>query len=308
MKVDVVGFGALNIDKLYQVNKIAKEEDEVYIKDLTQSCGGSAANTLIGLSRLGLNTGMIGKVAKDSEGNLLIKNLKSEGVNTERVIIADKGRSGTVLGFVDAKGQRALYVDPGVNDSLKPEEIKSDLFEEVKILHLTSFVGKSIKAQETLIQKLPSTIKISFDPGKIYAERGISYIRNILKRTNILLLNEGELKLLTHKKYKTIEDRVKSLQDYGIDTIVVKKGDKGSYAADNETSCSIKAFTVECKDTTGAGDAFNAGFIYGKLKGEDLYNSCLIGNLVAACCVEESGAIKGLPNSSRIKKKFVSIK
>lgn len=308
MKADVVGFGALNIDKLYQVNKIAKEEDEVYIKDLTQTCGGSAANTIIGLSRLGLNTGIIGKVSKDAEGNLLLKNLKNEGVNTAGIVIVDQGRSGTVLGFVDAEGQRALYVDPGVNDSLKSEEIKLDLLEDVKILHLTSFVGGSIKAQETLVENLPSSVKVSFDPGKIYAERGIIYIQNILKRTSILLLNEGELKLLTHNRYKTIEDRVKSLQDYGIDTIVVKRGDKGSYAADSETSCSIEAFTVECKDTTGAGDAFNAGFIFGKLKGKDLYNSCLTGNLVAACCVEESGAIKGLPDPSRLKKEFANIK
>ena len=61
-----------------------------------------------------------------------------------------------------------------------------------------------------------------------------------------------------------------------------------------------KAFQVKCKDTTGAGDAFNAGFLYGFLNGKNLYNSCLLGNYVAACCVEEIGAIKGLPNSSNI--------
>ena len=71
MSLDVVGFGALNVDKLYHVNRIAKEDEEAYIKYLTQSCGGSAANTMVGLSRLGLKTGYIGKVSNDHGGNLI---------------------------------------------------------------------------------------------------------------------------------------------------------------------------------------------------------------------------------------------
>ena len=112
MSLDVIGFGALNIDKLYQVNKIAKEDEEAYIKDYTLSCGGSAANTIIGLSRLGLKTGYIGKVSNDPEGNLILDNLKNEDVNTNGIII-EEGRTGNVTGYVDSSGQRALYVDSG---------------------------------------------------------------------------------------------------------------------------------------------------------------------------------------------------
>ena len=72
MKLDVVGFGALNIDKLYQVNRIAHEDEEAYITGFSESCGGSAANTIIGLARLGVKTGFIGKVATDREGTLLL--------------------------------------------------------------------------------------------------------------------------------------------------------------------------------------------------------------------------------------------
>lgn len=302
MMFDVVGFGALNVDKLYLVNKIAGEDEEAHIMSLNQSCGGSAANTLIGLSRLGLDTGVIGKVSKDQEGRLLLENLKKEGVNTHGVILFEGGRSGTVMGFVDPEGQRALYVDPGVNDLIKPDEIKPEYSLNSKILHLSSFVKGSIKAQKVLLDKLPSDVKVSLDPGRIYAERGLDYLKDILKRTNILLLNEGELKLLTEKKYRTFQEETKVLLDYGIDIIAVKRGDKGSYVTDGEESHFIEAFKTRCKDTTGAGDAFNAGFLYGMVKGEKLYDCSLTGNYVAACCVKEMGATENLPNASQLRK------
>ncbi|MGO9386997.1 MAG: carbohydrate kinase family protein [Methanobacterium sp.] len=299
MSLDVVGFGALNIDKLYQVNKIAKEDEEAYIKDYTQSCGGSAANTVVGLSRLGLKTGYIGKVANDPEGTLILDNLKNEDVNTNGITI-EEGRTGNVMGYVDLNGQRALYVDPGVNDLIKLEEIKIEYLKDIKILHLTSFVGDSIKAQEELLEELPPSVKVSFDPGRIYAEKGLGYIKNILERTNILLVNEEELKILTNNYVNILEDQIKNLTEFEIDLIIVKRGVKGCYVTNGIKSHSVEAFQVKCVDTTGAGDAFNAGFIYGLLEGKNIYDSCIIGNYVAACCVEEIGSIKGLPNSSNI--------
>ena len=84
MTLDVVGFGALNLDRLFQVNHIACEDEEGQIKNLHESCGGSAANTIIGLARLGLDTGFIGKISSDREGEILLVNLKNEDVDTRR--------------------------------------------------------------------------------------------------------------------------------------------------------------------------------------------------------------------------------
>jgi ribokinase len=80
MKLDVIGFGALNLDKLYRVNKIAREDEESFITDLKESAGGSAANTIVGLARLGLKTGFIGKVGADREGELLLQDFRNEEV------------------------------------------------------------------------------------------------------------------------------------------------------------------------------------------------------------------------------------
>ncbi len=299
-KIEVAGFGALNIDKLYRVNKISCMDDEGYIKDFSKSCGGSAANTIIGLSRLGIKTGIIGKISKDDDGKLLLRNLKKEGIATEN-IIREGGRSGKVLGFVDDNGQRALYVDPGVNDEIEFSEIELDHMDDLRVLHLTSFVGKSIEAQKQLVAEISGNVAVSFDPGRIYMHKGINYIKGILERTNILLINEVELEHIMGHEYPTLKEKVKAILDYGIEIVVVKRGNKGSYLTDGDESHNLKPFNVNCVDTTGAGDAFNAGFIYGFINGKTLEECGIIGNFVAGCCIEKDGAIKGLPNLLKLK-------
>jgi ribokinase len=316
MKRDVVGFGALNIDKLYQVNRIAHEDEEAYITGFSESCGGSAANTIIGLARLGVITGFIGKVATDREGSLLHNNLQNENVNTQCVTISDNGRSGTVNGFVDGKGQRALYVDPGVNDCVEENEMDMDYINNSKLIHMTSFVGKydekSINSQKQVIEELSSHVSMSFDPGRLYTDRGVEFLDKFLIRTDILLINQSELKhLLTGKiensrrdneqiNRETAEAAQKIQGEYGIDIVVVKMGDKGSYVTRDGKSIFTNAFKVHCVDTTGAGDAFNAGFIKGYLNNEDMEACAIKGNYVASQCVTEHGATDGLPDIIKI--------
>ncbi|MCC7551141.1 MAG: carbohydrate kinase family protein [Methanobacterium sp.] len=297
MSLDVIGFGALNLDRLFQVNKIACKDEEGYIEDLHESCGGSAANTIIGLSRLGMETGFLGKVASDREGKTLMENLKSEGVDTEGIIQSPTGRSGTVHGYVDLEGERALYVDPGVNDNITINEINQDYASSTRLIHLTSFVGKSIKAQEALLDIIPDEVKVSLDPGMIYATKGIKSLEKILQRTNIMLLNHMELELLV-PEIEGQENKINSLLDFGIQVLVVKQGVKGCSVTDGIRTYQLEAFTVNCQDTTGAGDAFNSGFLYGFLEGKNLKESAMIGNFVASYCVQELGATTGLPSKS----------
>ncbi len=312
MKFDVVGFGALNLDKLYHVNKIAHEDEESFITGKSESCGGSAANTIVGLARLEMRTGFIGKVATDQEGSLLHNNLQNENINTKGVLVTDDGRSGTVSGFVDSNGQRALYVDPGVNDCIKFDEIDTEYIDSSKLLHITSFVGKydekSIKTQKRVLNEISNKVCVSFDPGRLYSERGLDFLDTFLNRTDILLINQSELMLLNDSKdnlklnHNETPKNVKIIQqEYGIDIVVVKIGDKGSLVTQNEKSQLINAFDVTCVDTTGAGDAFNSGFLHGYLKGEDIKTMALKGNYVASRCITEHGATDGLPDIQNLK-------
>ncbi len=297
---DVVGFGALNMDQLHMVDQLAGPDEESFITGFTESCGGSAANTIIGISRLGLKTGFIGKISTDREGKILLNNLIQEKVDTQGLMVTTQGRSGRVMGFVDKKGQRSLYVDPGVNDTISIEELDLSYLINTKILHLTSFVGDSIRAQQDLIAEIHEKIKISFDPGRLYVEKGWNELKPFLERTDILLINEMELQLLLGSKFLSYSQGAKLLLDEGIANVVVKRGDKGSYAVNNEFEVTLPSREVQCVDTTGAGDAFNAGFLYGFSKEYNLEESCKLGNFVASKCVVCPGATSGLPYAATI--------
>lgn len=304
MTFDVIGFGALNVDKLYKVNMIAREEEESFVMDFQEAPGGSAANTIAGLARLELRTGFIGKIAGDREGELLLNDFRKEKVDTNGIIVSKKGRSGVVTGYVDGKGERALYVDPGVNDWLDFKEINLDYAVDTEFLHLTSFVGeKPFEAQKQLINQL-STVKISFDPGTLYARKSLKSLKPIIQKSHVAFPNENEIKLLTGRDF---EGGSKVLINEGVSLVAVKLGARGCYVTNGEESHLVAPYEKNLVDTTGAGDAFCAGFLYGLIRGRDLYECGRLGNFVAARCIEQVGARKGLPRLSALEDSYKSL-
>ena len=293
-RFDVVGFGALNVDMLMKVDRLARAEEESFIEDYTESCGGSAANTIVALARLGCKVGFIGKVANDREGKLQLDCFSMEGVDTNGIIHAQQGKSGSVLGFEDKKGARALYINSGVNDTISPEEIKPDYASQAKFLHLTSFVGeKSLQTQIKLLTALLSDVKISFDPGAIYARKGYSAIEPIIKKAHVFMPNSLELEQLTGESdYCNGAD---FMIGRGVKVVAVKLGSKGCYVTDGRERLRIEPFKVKVVDTTGAGDAFCAGFLYGLVNNKELSECGRLGNFVASRCVMAMGARAGLP-------------
>ncbi len=298
MTFDVVGFGALNLDKLFKVNIIAKKEEEGAVLDFKESAGGSAANTVVGLARLELKTGFIGKVATDREGKFLLDEFRKEGVDINGITVSEKDRSGTVMGFIDPQGDRALYVDPGVNDHMDFRDINLDYVSDTKFLHLSSFVGeKPFKSQKQLIDRL-SSVKISFDPGAIYARRGLDALKPIIKKSYVMFPNGIEVKQLTGHDYR---EGARMLTELGANIVAVKLGKRGCYVTDGKERHLIEAYKVEVVDTTGAGDAFCAGFLYGLTKRKDLYECGKLGNFVASRCISKMGARTGLPRLADLK-------
>jgi ribokinase len=293
-KFNVVGFGALNVDMLLKVNRFAGAEEESFIEDYTEACGGSAANTMVGLARLGCKVGFIGKVASDREGKLQIDCFNTEGVDTNGIVQAKQGKSGSVLGFVDKKGARALYINPGVNDAIESREINLDYVAQTGFLHLSSFVGeKPFRAQKKLVGMLPSAIKVSFDPGSVYAQKGFAAIEPIIRSSYVLMPNALELEQLTGEPdYQKGADFMVEL---GVKIVAVKLGSKGCYVTDGQERQRVEAFQVKAVDTTGAGDAFNAGFLYGLINNKSLGECGYLGNFVASRSVMKMGARAGLP-------------
>ena len=298
MKFDVVCFGALNIDRLYRVNRIAGRDEESFIIDFKEAPGGSAANTAVGLARLGLKTGFIGKASDNREGKLLLNDFKRQNVDVGGVIISREGRSGVAMGYVDTKGDRALYIDPGVNDSLEFKEIDLKYAGNTEFLHLTSFIGeKPFKAQKGLVRRLRD-VRLSFDPGELYTRKGLAALKLMIERSFVMLPSKNELKILTGKKY---DEGSKILIKKGVSIVAVKLGERGCYVTNGKESYLVEPYKVKVVDTTGAGDAFCAGFLYGLIKNKDLYECGRFGNFVASRCIEKVGAREGLPRLSDLR-------
>jgi ribokinase len=297
MEFDVVGFGALNVDKLGHVNRIARGGEESFILSISEAAGGSAANTIVGLARLGIKTGFIGKVANDHEGQLLLNDFRREGVNTDGITVVRQGHSGNVTAFVDKTGERALYVHPSVNDTLTLKEIDLEYAERTEFMHLASMDEKPFRIQRQLVEMLPN-VNISLDPGEIYARKGLANLVSILKRCSSFMPSENELRILTGKPFR---EGAASLLKHGVSVVAVKLGRKGCYVTNGKESHLIEPFDAKPVDKTGAGDAFCAGFLYGLVRKKDLYECGRLGNFVASRCIEKIGARAGLPRASDLK-------
>lgn len=292
MKLECIGFGALNVDKLYQVERIAKPGEESFIIGCEEHLGGSSANTMVGLSRLGHRVGYIGKIANDDNGKLHLNSFINECIDIGGVVKAGYGRSGVVMGFVDQHGERTLYVDPGANDTLDFTELNLDYAADSTFLHLTSFVGeRPFITQRKLLEALPS-IQLSFDPGELYVRKGMQTIRPFLKRSYVVFPNKNELSLLTNEK---IEEGAKILIKEGAEIVAVKLGEKGCFVTDGKESFSVPAIKTKVVDATGAGDAFCAGFLHGILERKDIHYCASLGNIVASKKLLKLGARDGLP-------------
>ena len=292
LNAEVIGFGALNVDKLYSVENIASKDEESFIKGETDTPGGSAANTMVGLSRLGCSTSVIGKIAEDDDGDLIEYNLAINGIYTNNLIYSETGATGKCLGFVDSNGERCLYIDPGVNDEIRLDEINPLNIMRCKIMHYTSFVGDSFNTQIELLDLLNKECILSFDPGILYVQKGFDELKPILDRTDILLINESELRLLCNNNESSLKELAIGFLDMGIETVVIKQGSKGVFAMNNNETCEVESYKCDVVDTTGAGDSFNSGFLYSYLKGYDLEKSCQIGNWVASKAIEGFGMEK----------------
>lgn len=296
----VIGFGALNVDNFFKVENLLLSENPAYPVDV--QAGGSAANTITALAKLGIDTGFIGIVAADAYGKLLISEFRGRDVDTTNIVIRKSHDlmvgSGSLDAFVDREGRRSLFVKPQVNSSLNLNEINIKYVNSASHLHLSSFVDDAqLEIQKKVVNKIQKNIQISFSPGSLYCDRGLEKILPIIKRTEILFLDKREIYQLVKKNYRIA---AQSLLKLGPKIVVVTKGKDGAFVTDGKISYEVKARKVKVVDTTGAGDAFAAGFLFGQLSKLNMEKSAEIGNGVASFAIQKIGARIGLPNRKEL--------
>src|SRR4030042_1069357 len=115
-QIDIVGFGAMNIDRLYRVDELVVDGEQL-VADFASFPGGSAANTIYGLAKLGVKTGFVGAVGNDESGKDLLNDFKAAAVDTSQIKFK-KTATGSTICLSDKLGRRAIYVSPGANSLL----------------------------------------------------------------------------------------------------------------------------------------------------------------------------------------------
>ena len=313
--IEVVGLGALNIDCLYQVERIL-DDGEAVVNEAKSFPGGSAANTIYGLAKLGVSTGFAGVVGDDAEGKVLLQDFQQAGVDISQVRTKARARTGSVLCLSDRQGKRSLYVSPGANNLLTMDDLDLSYINQAGMLHVSSFADdRQFKILLEVIDRLDSSIKLSFAPGAIYVAKGLKSLRPILARTHILFINQSEIQQLTGEDFKS---GAKTCLEQGCRIIAVTLGKGASYKTAIATSYirdaeaeyivrpNIKN-TGDEVDATGAGDAFAAGFLYGLLNNKGVEECGRLGDIAACFSITKPGARQGLPALKELSQRYLEL-
>ncbi|MFX1571219.1 MAG: carbohydrate kinase family protein [Promethearchaeota archaeon] len=309
---DVICIGAALVDIVAQVERHPVEDDEVFVSNLTLFSGGAAANTACACAKLGSSTAFLGKMGlEDSFGSKIIQDFKESRVSTELIKYSKDRMTGCAYIILNREGDRRIYAYSGAANYLSKKDIIEKELIQTKVIFLSSLknLAPFIKAAKIGRQyKIP----VILNPGMLIIEQGFENIIKLLENVDILILSQREfITLMKIKKNqfnsKEIEMQIKNLTNLGIKAIVITKGARGASLFTPFNSKLIPAPTVEdVIDTTGAGDAFSAGFIYGFLKSlkydfNNLIYSIRIGNYVAGKCIQKLGARNGIPNFNELK-------
>jgi sugar/nucleoside kinase (ribokinase family) len=283
-KLDVLGLGTCNTDFLMNVSRFPDADDEVDIEKLRISLGGSAANFTVGVSRLGLNAGIMARIGQDQYGEYILSEFKREKIDTNRLLPIDE-KTGMAFIAVEPEGERSIYTYMGANSKFKLEKEDIAYIKNSEILHVT---GMYI---EVVIEASKHANILSFNPGALLSSYGLDALEKILKKTDILFLNQKEVTILTDMD---CNDGALELIENGVPLVVVTMGNKGAIVYTPSGQIQYPSHKLNVLDTTGAGDSFAAGFITAFYQKKGL-NECLkAGNKSASSCVSKFGSLDGL--------------
>ena len=292
---DVVGFGTNAVDYLIQVPEYPKFNSKIELNDYVKAAGGEVATTMVGLQRLGLKTSYAGRFGNDDAGDFGLKSLKQEGVDTSFSEQVEGARTQIAFIIVDEKtGERTVIWKRDKQLQFKEDEVSEEILKRTKVLH---FTPHDTKACIKLAKKAKEIgVIVSIDIDKIFEG-----IEKLLPLVDIFISSSDFVESFTGIKDKrTALDQIK--YKYGCNLTSITLGDKGSLIYCENKFIETAGFAVPngCKDTTGAGDSFRAGFLYGLLTKKTVEESARLANAVAALKCREIGARTALPTNDEL--------
>lgn len=292
---DVVGFGTNAVDHLIRVPEYPAFDSKVELTGYAKQAGGEVASTLVGLQRLGSRTAYAGRFGADAEGDFGLQTLIDEGVDTSYAELVPGAATQTAFIVIDERtGERTIiwHRDNKLSYQLTDAPLAAAVLG--KVLHITPHDTLAAIGMAKLAKK--SGVIVSIDIDNV-----VDGIDNLLPYIDILTASAS----FPAKFAGSADDRSamrEIVTRFGCSVVCVTHGNSGSILLCKDEFIETPAFDVPngCKDTTGAGDAFRTGFLYGILKGEPVEDSARIANAVAALKCRQFGARSALPDKHEL--------
>ncbi len=271
--------------------------------------GGDTSNTVVALSRLGKKAGYISRVGDDEFGRSLLEMWRKEGVDTSHVAVEKGGITGIyfVSRLSGGRHDFTYYRKDSAASHLSVDDLEPEYLRSARIFHVSG-ISQAISAScREAVLKAIRTVKdsggiVSYDPNirtkllPIEATREMIY--DTLKMVDIALPSLEDAALLTG--LQSPEEDAQDLLKLGPKLVVLKLGFEGCLVIEAGKVVRIPPYSIKVLDTTGAGDAFNAGFITGFLEWRDPIKAARFANAVAALKVSQIGAVRNLPYRSKV--------
>jgi sugar/nucleoside kinase (ribokinase family) len=312
-KYDVLGIGNAIFDVLVQTDEgflsrhgmakgsmslIDEERAAAIYRDMgpaTQMSGGSAANTIVGIASLGARAAYVGKVKDDQVGRLYTHDIRAAGVTFETKPAAGGPATGCSYILVTGDGERTMNTYLGAAQDLTPADIDADQIAASAILYLEGYLWDPKSAKEAFVKaaaiahqagrQVALTLSDAFCVDR-YRDEFLELMRN--NTVDLVFANEAEL----HSLYQTsdFDTALKQLRS-DVRLAAVTRSEKGCVVASKDGVTAVPAFPIkQLVDTTGAGDLFAAGFLFGLSRGVGHENAGRLGALAAAEVIQHIGA------------------
>ncbi len=294
---DLIAIGHVLMDIRIFVDEFPKADEEAKTDKLSLGGGGSAANVAVGASRLGVKSGFIGSIGFDTFGRVLLEELEHEGVDVAHVKVDTSTSSGLTVIAINKKGQVIMFGYTGASDKLFPSDLNKEYLSSSEHVHITGLSFDTALAAAEMAKK--ANVTVSFDPGRLMSKMGLKRLLPLLHYVDQILLNQEEAQELT--SVIELEKAAKAIIKSGPKMVIIKKGPDGVFAMNHSKSFSVPAYPVKVVDTTGAGDAFSAGFITAQLEGKSLEDSVEFANATANLKITRIGA-RALPNRKAVER------
>lgn len=271
----------INADQVGPISAVIESYSKVMVS------GGSAANTIHGLAKLGERCSFIGKVGNDEYGKFYDYDLKNAGVNS--ILSISKTETGRAFTFITPDSERTFATYLGAAVELELSDLNNQIFKGLDIFHIEGYLVPNkelVEAACKMAKNIGAKISLDMASYNIVEENRKFLSQIILKYIDIVFANEEEAKAYTGKAPTEALNEIASQCDIA----VVKVGKDGSLIKQAGSVAKINAVPSNVIDTTGAGDQFAAGFLHGYSEHQEIEQCGKIGAIMAGAVIANYGA------------------